>query len=469
MGVPVKYEPHAYQKKAIKFMIERACAGLFLDPGLGKTSITFAAFKLLKKAGMVERALVIAPLRPARSVWPGEAKKWDDFNDLRINVLHGDDKDRDLHQEADIDVINPEGLPWLFRAVRAFKAWPWQMIIIDESTRFKHVGTQRFKELKPHLNKFRRRYILTGSPVPNGLLDLFGQVYLLDLGNALGRFITHYRMLYFDATGYGGYTWNPKPDAEERIYKKLGPLVLRMDAKDHLSLPPLINNTVKVELPEEARLTYDAMEDLMIAAIEDETVTASNVAAASIKCRQIANGGIYKDTSGGGARQWANIHDAKTEAMHEILDGLGGKPALIAYEFKHDLDRLKTSLGWHTPHLGGGVSAKEQAEIEEAWNAGKLPVLLAQPQSVAHGLNLQGVGAAVIWHSLTWDLENYEQLVRRIWRQGQKERVVVHHLVARGTVDEAMMAALGAKDRTQRALLGALKQYAHRRRNPGNP
>ena len=455
----MKFAPHQYQKKAIKFMLEHACAGLFLDPGLGKTSITLAATKLLKSRGMVDRVLVVAPLRPAHGVWPKEAEKWNDFSGLRVQVLHGPEKDKALARKADVDVINPEGLPWLFNCVKKAGVFPWQMLVIDESTRFKHTNTQRFKQLKPWLGKFRRRYILTGSPAPNGLMDLFGQVYLLDQGYSLGQYITHFRNTFFDSTGYGGFTWKPKDNAEERIYARLAPLVLRMDARDHLDLPPLINNTLEVELPPDARAIYNTMEDLLIAAVQDETVTAANMAAAAIKCRQIANGGIYRDTDG-----WANIHEAKTEAVLELVESLQGKPAFIAYEFKHDLDRLRAALGKDVPHMGGGITSKQQARTEAMWNAGELPILLAQPQSVAHGLNLQGVGAAVIWHSLTWDLENYEQFVRRIWRQGQRERVVVHHIVAKDTVDETIMAALAGKDRTQRALLTALKQYAGTRK-----
>lgn len=469
----MKYSPHPYQKKAIKFMLERACAALFMDPGLGKTSTTLAAFKLLKREGMVDRALVIAPLRPARSVWPGEAQKWEDFRDLKINVLHGSDKMDLFAQEADVDVINPEGLSWLFETTKKTRDWPWQMLVIDESTRFKHTGTQRFKLLKPHLNRFRRRYILTGSPAPNGLLDLFGQIYLLDLGNSLGRFITQYRTNYFNSTGFGGYTWVPKADTEERIYAKLKPLVLRMDAKDHLDLPPLIYNKVEVELPEEAVKVYTQMEELLITMLDDETVTAANLAAAAIKCRQIANGGVYLDSLGtdfarkrsvARNRRWQNIHEAKTDAVVELIEELNGKPALVAYEFQHDLDRLRKALGPKVPYLGGGVTGPQQAQIEADWNAGLLPVLLAQPKSVAHGLNLQGVGAAVIWHSLTWDLEDYEQLIRRIWRQGQRERVVVHHIIAKNTVDSAILGAIRSKDRTQQALLGALRQYSSTKR-----
>lgn len=457
----MKYQPHDYQKRAIKFMIERACAGLFLDPGLGKTSIALAAFKILKSKSLVNRMLVVAPLRPARSVWPSEVDKWDDFTGLRIKVLHGADKQWSYIDESDITVINPEGLSWLFDQAKQQRAWPWEMLVVDESTKFKHTNTKRFKLLKQFLDRFRRRYILTGTPAPNGLLDLFGQIYILDLGNALGRFITHYRLLYFDSVGYGGFTWIPKKGAEERIYAKLAPLVLRMDAADYLELPPLISNRIEVELPPEARKIYDAMENLLITAVENETVTAANIAAAGTKCRQIANGGIYRDDG----RGWVHVHDAKIEAVVDLIEQLQGKPALIAYEFLHDLDRLKKAFGPRTPHLGGGVSTKEQTRIEAAWNAGDIPILLAQPQSVAHGLNLQGVGSSVIWYALTFNLEIYDQMVRRVWRQGQRERVVVHHIVAKDTIDEAMMGALRAKDRTQRALLSALRTYAQQRRH----
>jgi SNF2 family DNA or RNA helicase len=465
------WTPHAYQKHAAEFMIKTATAGLFLDPGLGKSSITLAAFKILKSKGYIRRMLVIAPLRPAHSVWPAEAEKWDDFADLKVCVLHGPSKEEDLRlllcggkNAADVYVINPEGLPWLF-GHKFNGTWPWEMLVVDESTRFKHANTQRFKTIKPWLTKFARRYILTGSPAPNGLMDLFGQIFLLDLGTTLGRYITHFRSAYFDATGYGGYTWVPRAGAAEEIYKKLKPLVLRMSAADYLDLDPYIPNTVKVDLPESALKIYKQMETMLIASVEDEVVSAANVAASTGKCRQIANGGIYNGE--GPKRTSLDIHEAKLDAVEEIVEELGGKPALVAYEFEHDLARLRKRFGADTPYIGGGVSPGRFREIEKDWNAGRIPLLLAQPQSVAHGLNLQGVGAAVIWHSLTWDLENYEQLIRRVWRQGQKERVVVHHVVARGTIDEVIMrtaAAGGKKDRTQQALLEALKSHLKGRR-----
>ena len=330
--------------------------------------------------------------------------------------------------------------------------------MVDESTRFKHANTQRFKILKPYLPEFKRRYILTGSPAPNGLLDLFGQIYLLDLGNALGRYITHYRNNYFNQTGFGGYTWVPRAGAKEEIYERLKPLVLRMGAADYLDLPPLVMNEVKVTLPEAARKVYDQMEGQLLAAVKDDLVVAANAAAATGKCRQIANGGIYHEN-----KKATDLHEAKLDAVEEIVEELSGKPALVAYEYAHDLERLRARFSG-APWIGGGVTPKRFREIEAAWNRGEIPVLLAQPQSVAHGLNLQGTEGTVIWHSLTWNLEDHEQFIRRVWRQGQKHRVIVHHIIAENTIDEVIMKTLRAKDKTQRALLDALKNYAKERR-----
>ena len=407
------WKPHQYQQEAVRFMVQQGAAGLLLDPGLGKTSITLAAFKVLRDTGLVRRALIIAPLRPALSVWPREVSKWSDFAGLRLNVLHGEDKRELLNSEADIDVVNYDGLKWLFAEASRLKAWPWQMLVCDESTRIKHTNTQRFKVLRPHLSKFKRRYILTGTPAPNGLMDLFGQVYALDQGSALGRFITHYRATYFTPAGFGGYTWSLKPGAEKLIQEKLRPLCLRMSAEQYLTLPPLINNTVLVELPPAARRVYGEMETLLMAAVEDNLVTAANAASVVGKCRQIANGGVYHAAVDGQVTSWSHVHEAKLDAVKDLVEELGGKPCLVAYEFRHDLERLQKAFP-DAPYLGGGISAKRQREVEDLWNAGFIPVLLAQPQSVAHGLNLQGVGAAVILHSLTWDLENYDQFIRRV-------------------------------------------------------
>jgi hypothetical protein len=463
-GVVVRWVPHAYQKQAIQFMIERATAGLWLSPGLGKTIITQSAFMLLKKQRIVRKMLVIAPLRPMQSTWPGEAKKWDHASGLKIAVLHGPDKDKvlaDAKRTADIFVINPEGLDWFVR--QDWKDCGLDMLVVDESTKFKHANTQRFRTLKPMLPKFRRRYILTGSPAPNGLLDLFGQVFILDLGRTLGPTYSAYRVGYFDQGGYMNYTWTPRPGAAEQIYKKLKPLVLRMDARELLEMPPLIFNRVEVALPAKAMQQYVQMEDTLITMVKGGLVTAANGAAATQKCRQIANGGVYTHTTGE-KKAWSHLHEAKVDAVEEIVEELQGKPALVAYEFDHDLERLLKRFGKGTPHIGGGVTTKRFKEIEVAWNEGAIPLLLAQPQSVAHGLNLQGTSADIINAAQTWDLEVREQFIQRVWRQGQKDRVMVHDIVAKDTVDEVILRAIGKKDRNQQDLLGALKGYLTERK-----
>lgn len=462
----MKWSPHDYQKKAIAFIIQQACAGLFLDPGLGKTIIMLQAFNILKKQKMVRKMLVVAPLRPMYLTWTAEVKKWDEVNHLRVGLLHGPTKSTVLNDpKYDIHVINPEGLKWLFRTVDDPSEY-WDILCVDESTKFKHTDTERFRVLKPALEKFGRRYILTGSPAPNGLLDLFGQVYILDLGGSLGRFITHYKAQYFEC--FDGFAYTPRFGAETRIYEKLKPLVLRMSQADYLELPPLIGAcgygeplVREVVLPDDARKIYDDMESLLISDLQEDKVIAANAASASGKCRQIANGGLYgsalrKDMNN--ERGQYDLHEAKTDAVEEIIEELQGVPALVAYEYEHDRDRLLRRFGKDTPWIGGGVGAGRFRDIEMAWNRGEIPVLLAQPQSVAHGLNLQGTKGVVIWHSITWDLEVYEQLIRRVWRQGQKERVFVHHVVAKGTIDELIIKMLQKKDGVQRSLLNALKE-----------
>jgi SNF2 family DNA or RNA helicase len=452
------WQPKDYQKKCVTFLLEHGAAGLFLDPGLGKTSIVLAAAKLLLREKLVDAVLVIAPLRVCYSVWPAEAQKWLDFGELKLELLHGADKDKALRRKADVYIINPEGLQWLFGANNFghLKKRGRLMLVIDESTRFKHTRTHRFKLLRPHIPAFARRVILTGTPAPNGLLDLFGQIFILDGGHALGQYVSHYRTRWFVPTGYGGYTWEPRENAEKEIYRAIKPLVIRMDERDYLELPPKIENDVYVDLPPRAREIYRSLEDELFAALDGGEVTAANAAVAMMKCSQVANGGLFIDAQAG---LWENIHDAKTEAVVDLVDELAGKPTLIAYDFRHDLDRLTEALGRDTPYIGGGVSPKESDRIIAAWNKGKIPVLLGQPQSLSHGVNMQQGGRAVIWHSLTWNLEDYEQFVRRIWRQGQKMRVFVHRVLARHTVDMIKLSALTLKARTQGALLHALKAY----------
>lgn len=439
---------------------------------MGKTAITMAAFKELKRRKLVRRALVIAPLRPCYLVWPKEQAKWTDFAGLRMQIMHGPQKDEALAADADLYVMNPDGLQWLIGTGQISK---FDVLVVDESTKFKHTRTKRFKRLKPYLNQFKRRWILTGTPTPNGYLDLFGQMYLLDLGKALGAYITHYRFNYFEPKGYGGYTWVLRESSEEAIQKQIAPYTLRLEAsvKD---MPERIENVIRVELPEEARKVYDEMEEDMITMLQGGyQVKAGNVAAASTKCRQVANGGLfYRDIQYGadgmptyvGPRQWQNLHTEKVDAIGDLHEQLQGSPLMVTYDFEHDLDRLTHAFP-KAAVMGGGTSMKESIAIEAAWNKGKIDLMLVQPQAMGHGLNLQsGPGHTVALHSLMWDYEVYDQLIRRVWRTGQRSKhVFIHHIIARNTCDEAVYKALKAKRRGQDALLAALRDYVHSRKS----
>lgn len=456
----VKWEPHEYQKRAVHWLCTHQYAALFLEPGLGKTSCTLTAFLALRKQGLAKRALIVAPLRPCYSVWShegGELSKWDQFAGLKVALLHGSDKEDRLKEEADIYVVNFDGLPWISGKLPTLIKRGVDTLIIDELSKLKHTKTMRFKTIKPHLRAFKRRWGLTGSPASNGLLDLFGQAFTIDLGASLGTFITHYRFRYFLPTGFNGYVWQIKPGAEAEIYKAVEPWALSMKARDHLDLPDLVEQNLWVNLPPKAMQTYARLESDLIAQIEGNTVTASNVAVASLKCRQVASGGIYADAEVGEKRRTLDVHSAKTEALCDLVDELQGSPLLIAYEFEHDLQRIRKALG-DVPAINGSSTQVQSTRLVEQWNAGTLPLLAGHPAAMGHGLNLQASGSHIAWYSLTWDFELYDQLVRRVWRQGQKNRVVVHRILARKTVDEAVVKALGSKKRKQDALFDALKE-----------
>lgn len=474
-------------RKAVKFLLEHACAALFLDPGLGKTSITLAAIKILKEKRMIRKVLIIAPLRVCHLVWPKENMKWEDFAGLKIVVLHGPEKDALLEEPADIYVINPEGLDWLLGVTkvktgnrtrvtvneRRVRQLGFDALVVDELSKFKHTQTVRFKAMKLILHTFSRRWGLTGSPAANGLLDLFGQCYILDRGRSLGQYISHYRQAYFVNPPYSPFVWLPIAGAEASIYKRLSPLALRMSADDYLDMPELIYNNIRVDLPKSVMSIYERLENDLIARIDDRTITASNAAVASGKCRQVANGGIYLDrelTALGlqlpkSSREWVNLHTEKLDALEDLIDELQGSPLLVAYEFEHDLDRLQGRFGDGIPYIGGGVSTKRTAELESAWNKGQLPVLFAHPQSVGHGLNLQEAGCHVAFHSLTWDYELYDQFIRRVLRQGNvSKHVFVHHFIARDTIDEVILATMKSKHRGQQSLFNGLKALARQRK-----
>ena len=477
------WNPHKYQKKAVRFLLEHACAALFLDPGLGKTSITLAAIKVLKQKKILSKVLLIAPVRVCHAVWPREIEKWADFGQLKIEVLHGPDKDEALKREADIYVINPEGLDWLLKSektktnsgktrvdvdVKAFKRLGFDTLVVDELSKFKHIGTNRFKAIKQVLHTFARRWGLTGSPAANGLLDLFGQAYILDMGRTFGPYVTKFRLQYFVPQDAAGYVWKPRVGAEEEIYELMAPLALRL-GDDELDMPLLIENRIRVDLPPDVKELYDQMEDELISMMNDKLVVASNAAAASTKCRQIANGGVYytPELEGNGlikpGREFVNLHDAKTEALQDLVEELQGQPLLVAYDFGHDVDRLKKAFPKGV--FAGDYSAKHFGDIERDWNLGNIGLLFGHPQSIGHGLNLQGAGHHICWHSLTWNYELNDQFIRRVYRQGNKnKKVFVHYIIARGTIDEAIMGAIKSKAKGQRALFDALMSLAKSKR-----
>lgn len=450
----MKLTLHKYQKRVVKEMVECYSLGLFLDPGLGKTVCALTAFKKLKQAGNATSMLVICPPRTLYSVWPEEIKKWSDFKGITCSILHGPNKNEALKKDADVYLINPEGLQWLYEKT----TYPFDMLVVDESHKFKNWTSKRTKILKKLLPLFDSRYILTGTPTPKNLMDLFSQVYILDKGDSLGHYITGYRNEYFYPSGYGGYQWTPNKSAEKKIAEKIEHLVVRMDAKDYLNMPQLTFVDHYIDLPREARRKYNTLKKEFLLQLRKGVVTAGTAAVLTGKLRQMANGGIYLQNTG----QFENVHYEKSDYVAEIVEELSGQQALISYEFRHDLSRLKKALksiiGYEPGHIGGDVTAKDADRLIEAFNAGDEQIILGQPESVAHGLNLQA-GNNIVYHSLPWSLGSYQQFYKRSWRQGQDKPVIVHRLLARDTVDDqVMLRALKLKDATQETLFSLLKK-----------
>ena len=434
-------------------MVQQSALGLFLDPGLGKTSIVLAAFKILKKAGYVNKLLIIAPVRPMYFVWPAEIEKWASFNGLTYTILHGKDKNDRLQDDVDVYLINPEGLKWLLGKPNHPQ---WDAVAVDESTKFKNSQSQRFKLMRNIWGGVSRRWILTGSPSPNGLEDLFGQMYILDGGNALGRYITHFRNKFY-IRGYNDYEWEPKDGAFKEIVERIAPLVLQLDAEDHLKMPKLLDIVLPVALPSKARQLYNEIENEFFTLLEGDVIMAPNSAVAGGKCRQIANGAVYNS-----AHDWHQIHDVKLDALEDLLEELNGKPLLLLYEFQHDMHRIQERFGTEEnpiPVLGAGVSMKKADAYIKRFNAGDFPFMMGHPASMGHGLNLQGGCHHVCWFGITWNFEYYDQSIRRVYRQGQEgDTVYNYHIVATDTLDETVMEVLVAKERTQDKLQRAVKE-----------
>jgi len=422
--------------------------------------IVLMIFKILKKMGVVDELLVLGKIRIVYSVWPAEIKKW--RLDLDYKILHGPKKAKRLQMDTDVWLLNYEGLMWLKNQKAFFRRGKKIMLVCDESSKLKNSTAKRFRAIRKMLSFFDRRYILTGSPVPNTMMDIFGQIYVLDQGVALGRYITEFRNTYFYPSGYMGYEWKLKQDSEKRIFKKLRPLVMRYGT-DQLDMPPLTFFDRRIELPSKARSKYAQMEADFEAMLNDHLVTAANAAVVSGKLRQIANGGLYLDQTFDelgkpvGKRKYMRIHDEKDENLVDLIEELNGEPALVVYEFRHDLARLRRYFP-DAPAINSSLKLKDTPKLLKQWNEGKIPVMFGQPSSMAHGLNLQGSGGIVIFYSLGWNFEDHEQAIARIWRQGQKRRVIVYRIIANDTVDEVILDALSRKDRNQQALLSAMER-----------
>lgn len=443
-----KYVPHAYQRYCINRLLADEALGLFLDMGLGKTVITLTAVNDLKyNRFAVGKVLVIAPKKVAEATWSKEAAKWEHLKLLRVVPVLGSQQKRirALNTPGDVWVISRDNLAWLVNYYR--NAWPFDMVVIDELSSFKNHQAQRFKVLtwvRPHI---KRVVGLTGTPAPNGLLDLWAQIFLLDQGQRLEKFITHYRTKYFEKN-YNGFGYTAKPGADEVIHSKIADICISMKAEDYLELPDAIMNVIPVVLDDKAKKLYERMEKELLLQIEDTEITATSAAVLTGKLLQLCNGALYDEE-----RNVHEIHDNKIEAFLELIEQLNGKPALVFYSYQHDLARMKKALGPTRLRVRELKTMQDQDE----WNAGQIDVLLAHPASAGHGLNLQDGGNHVVWYGLPWSLELYQQANKRLHRQGQKQKVILHHLVVQGGADEDVMAALEGKAATQDKLLEALK------------
>ena len=447
----MQFEPHDYQAHTIDFIEQHPVAAVFLGMGLGKTIITLTAIdNLIRDCFTVRRVLIIAPLRVARDTWPAELAKWEHLKGLRMSVMVGTAAQREnaLAADADIWVINRENLPWLVERVGE-RRWPFDMVVIDELSSFKSHQSKRFRALKKVRPQITRIVGLTGTPAPNSLLDLWAPFRILDGGQRLGKYITHYRDHYFLPDKRNGpqvYTWRLRPGADVEIYSAIRDVTLSMRTTDYLTLPPLTVTTQTVHLGEKEYAAYRRLRDDLVATIAGETIDAGSAAVLSGKLQQLASGAIYGDDG-----QVLDVHDRKVDALADIVEAAAGQTVLVAYWFKHELDRLRARF----PDGRELSTAQDMAD----WCAGRIPVGFIHPASAGHGLNLQSGGHILVWTTLPWSLELYEQTNARLFRQGQTEPVSVIHLVCASTIDEQVVRALGEKDMTQSALVDAVSTH----------
>lgn len=449
----MKYNPHNYQQYAINFILENPIAAILLDMGMGKTSIVLTAvMQLMYEQFEVNKVLIIGPLRVARTTWPDEIQKWEHLKGLRYSVAVGTAAERlsALKADADIYIINRENVPWLIE--ESGMPFDYDMVVIDELSSFKSWQSKRFRALMKVRPSVRRIVGLTGTPSSNGLMDLFAEFKVLDMGERLGRFIGQYRNTYFKPDRMNGpivYAYKPLPGAENRIYDKISDITISMKATDHLQMPELISSEYRVYMDDPEKQKYEELKKALVLQLPEAEITAANAATLSGKLAQLSNGAIYGDDGR------VNVfHERKIDALEDLIEAANGRPILVAYWFKHDLKRITERL----LKLKVLFEKLDSDESFRKWNAGQLQVGLIHPASAGHGLNLQSGGNILVWFGLTWSLELYQQTVARLWRQGQTSSTVsVIHIITDDTVDERILKALEAKDSTQAALIDAVK------------
>lgn len=443
----MKYEPHSYQRYAIEYIKEHPISAILLDMGLGKTSITLSAVAdLLFDSFEVSKVLVIAPLRVAKTTWKDEIQKWEHLDILEYSIITGTEAERlsALNMQADIYIINRENIQWLVE--KSGVKFDFDMVVIDELSSFKSWQSKRFKAFMKVRPKVKRIVGLTGTPSSNGLMDLFAEFKILDMGERLGRFIGQYRNTYFSPDKRNGqviYSYKPLPFAEKEIYNKISDITISMKAKDYLKMPELIVNNIEVEMSCKELKLYNKLKSDMVLSINGKELDAPNAAALSNKLLQMANGAVYDDN-----KAVVEIHDKKLDALEDLIEAANGKPVLVAYCYKHDKERIMQRFQ--------AEEINTSADIDK-WNKGEMPVALIHPASAGHGLNLQQGGSTIVWFGFTWSLELYQQLNARLYRQGQKETVVIHHIITKDTIDENVIKALEKKDLSQNSLIEAVK------------
>ena len=448
----MRYVPHGYQTYTTEFILQHKACGCFLDLGMGKSVVTLTAInELLNDRFEIQNVLVIAPLRVAEDTWSKECQKWDHLKHLRMAKVLGPEKKRlaALKSKADLYIINRENVEWLVKHYEG--NWPFEMIVIDELSSFKSAKANRFKALRKVRPLIKRIVGLTATPAPNGLMGLWSQMYLLDRGERLGKTMGGYQDQYFTPDKRNQhviFSYKLKPEGESAIYEKISDICVSMKARDYLQMPERINNYVQVEMSPKEKALYKQLERNMLLPFAEGDIDAVNAAALSNKLLQMANGAVYDEF--GEVRQ---IHRRKLEALEDLWEGANGKPILVFYAYKHDKDKLFEFF------KGRKIKPRELKTSQDItdWNDGKLEVVLAHPASTGHGLNLQAGGNIIIWFGLTWSLELYQQANGRLYRQGQNEAVIVHHIVTTGTIDEQVIEALGRKEVGQTALIDAVK------------